>query len=127
MGKLLNLQPVKIHFLINFKVARNPPGFAFVEYEDNRDAEDAVRNLDGSRACGSRIRVEMSNGRTRNEHERNSSRGGSDRRNGDRRTGGRNRFEQLLLTYFLVLLTHNSHKFNQKIERNLSEIHLEFY
>uniref|UniRef100_A0A8C9VD15 Serine and arginine rich splicing factor 7b n=2 Tax=Scleropages formosus TaxID=113540 RepID=A0A8C9VD15_SCLFO len=46
-------------------IARNPPGFAFVEFEDPRDAEDAVRGLDGKVLCGSRVRVELSTGMPR--------------------------------------------------------------
>ena len=29
-------------------VARNPSGFAFIEFDDPRDAEDSVRGLDGT-------------------------------------------------------------------------------
>ncbi|XP_051957669.1 serine/arginine-rich splicing factor 7-like [Xyrauchen texanus] len=46
-------------------IARNPPGFAFVEFEDPRDAEDAVRGIDGKMICGSRVRVELSTGMPR--------------------------------------------------------------
>jgi len=51
--------------LRNVWVARNPPGFAFVEFEDPRDAEDAVRAMDGQRINGRRVRVEMSHGKSR--------------------------------------------------------------
>lgn len=34
--------------LRNVWVARNPAGFAFVEYEDPRDDDDAVRGMDGT-------------------------------------------------------------------------------
>ena len=46
-------------------VACNPAGFAFVEFDDERDAEDAVRGLDGTQMCGVRVRVEHSTGRVR--------------------------------------------------------------
>ncbi|CAG0887931.1 unnamed protein product [Darwinula stevensoni] len=60
----------------NVWVARSPPGFAFVQFEDPRDAEDAVRALDGTRLRGSRIRVEMCHGRRRDSQ--NSGRRGRD-------------------------------------------------
>lgn len=45
-------------------IARNPPGFAFVEFESARDAEDAVRGLDGRTICGRKARVEVSSGKS---------------------------------------------------------------
>lgn len=51
--------------LRNVWVARNPPGFAFVEFEDPRDAQDACRHLDGTRIGTTRVKVELSNGKSR--------------------------------------------------------------
>ncbi|XP_065176612.1 serine/arginine-rich splicing factor 3-like isoform X2 [Sycon ciliatum] len=53
-------------------VARNPPGFAFVYMEDFRDAEDAVRKLDGRTLCGQRVRVEVAKTRERPRQRRRS-------------------------------------------------------
>ncbi|XP_065314292.1 serine/arginine-rich splicing factor 3-like isoform X1 [Gordionus sp. m RMFG-2023] len=53
--------------LKNVWVARNPPGFAFVEFEDPRDADDAVRALDGTKICGVRVRVELSHGKSKSK------------------------------------------------------------
>ena len=74
--------------LKNVWVARNPPGFAFVEFEDERDAEDAVKALDGTRICGNRAVVEMSNGRSPDCSGRGGGGGCCGRdRSGDRRGG----------------------------------------
>lgn len=40
-------------------VARNPPGFAFVWFADDRDATDAVREVDGRSINGREWRVEI--------------------------------------------------------------------
>ena len=41
-------------------VARQPPGFAFIEFEDPRDAEDAMREMNNKEILGSTVRVEES-------------------------------------------------------------------
>ncbi|KAK4761879.1 hypothetical protein SAY87_029763 [Trapa incisa] len=56
-------------------VAQRPPGYAFINFEDHRDAQDAIRDLDGKNGW----RVEMSH---------NSKGGGGDRHGGG---GGRGR------------------------------------
>lgn len=42
---------------IDLKTPPRPPAFAFVEFEDSRDAADAVRGRDGYDFEGSRLRV----------------------------------------------------------------------
>lgn len=65
-------------------VARNPPGFAFVEFEDARDAEDSVRGLDGRTICGRRARVELSTGKSARSFRGGGGGGGGGSGGGDR-------------------------------------------
>ena len=36
--------------------------FGFIQFEDPRDADDAIRDMDGEKICGRKIRVERSRG-----------------------------------------------------------------
>ncbi|XP_044471975.1 serine/arginine-rich splicing factor RSZ22-like [Mangifera indica] len=56
-------------------VARRPPGYAFIDFDDYRDAQDAIRELDGKNGW----RVELSH---------NSRGGGGGRGGGRGRSGG---------------------------------------
>nr|XP_016453614.1 PREDICTED: serine/arginine-rich splicing factor SR30-like [Nicotiana tabacum]XP_016453615.1 PREDICTED: serine/arginine-rich splicing factor SR30-like [Nicotiana tabacum] len=42
---------------IDLKIPPRPPGYAFVEFEDPRDADDAIRGRDGYKFDGHRLRV----------------------------------------------------------------------
>ncbi|KAG7389512.1 hypothetical protein PHYBOEH_007427 [Phytophthora boehmeriae] len=47
---------------VRIKFPARPPPFAFLEYEDDQAASDAVRSMNGKNFGGSKIRVEMSRG-----------------------------------------------------------------
>ncbi|TKV96180.1 hypothetical protein SEVIR_9G412400v4 [Setaria viridis] len=59
---------------IDLKVPPRPPGYAFVEFEDPRDAEDAIAGRDGYNFDGHRLRVEPAHGGRGNasSHDRGS-------------------------------------------------------
>ncbi|KAI3774392.1 hypothetical protein L1987_48945 [Smallanthus sonchifolius] len=69
---------------IDLKVPLRPPAFAFVEFEDARDAEDAIRGRDGYKFDGHRLRVELAHGGrvspSVDRYSSGGSRGGSFRR-----------------------------------------------
>uniref|UniRef100_A0AC34G7D5 RRM domain-containing protein n=1 Tax=Panagrolaimus sp. ES5 TaxID=591445 RepID=A0AC34G7D5_9BILA len=73
-------------------VAKRPPGFGFVEYEDARDAEDSVRALDGTKIGGQRIKVELSHGKSRNTRGGGGGGGRNDR--SDRGGGGNRNYDR---------------------------------
>ena len=64
---------------IDLKTPARPPAFCFIEFDDRRDAEDAVYGRDNYNFDGDRLRVELARGRS-------DERGGGDRFD-DRRDG----------------------------------------
>lgn len=64
--------------LDNVWIAQNPPGFAFIVYESEQDAEEAVNKMNGETFMGSKIRV---------EHSKPKRRGGPRREYGGMRGG----------------------------------------
>ncbi|KAI3783172.1 hypothetical protein L2E82_13236 [Cichorium intybus] len=74
---------------IDLKIPPRPPGYAFVEFEESRDAEDAIRGRDGYDFDGHRLRVELAHGGRGNSSstDRYSSHG-SGRGGGGGRSGG---------------------------------------
>ncbi|RWR94651.1 RNA recognition motif domain-containing protein [Cinnamomum micranthum f. kanehirae] len=64
---------------IDLKIPPRPPGYAFVEFEDAHDAEDAIRGRDGYPFDGHRLRVELAHGGRgqSSSHDRYSSYSGS--------------------------------------------------
>jgi len=62
-------------------------GYGFVEFEDYRDADDAVYELNGKELCGERVSVEHARGSGRRGRDGRDDRG-YDRDRGSRRGGG---------------------------------------
>ncbi|XVF31390.1 hypothetical protein REPUB_Repub16aG0142000 [Reevesia pubescens] len=73
---------------IDLKIPPRPPGYAFVEFEDPRDAEDAIRGRDGYNFDGYRLRVELAHGgrKPSSSVDRYSSYSGSSSRGPSRRS-----------------------------------------
>ncbi|CAN8295859.1 unnamed protein product [Cochlearia groenlandica] len=74
---------------IDLKIPPRPPGYAFVEFDDARDAEDAIHGRDGYDFDGHRLRVELAHGGRRSTDDARSSYNGGGRGGG--RGGGGDR------------------------------------
>jgi len=91
--------PVKDIYIPLDYYTRRPRGFAYVQYEDSRDAEDAQYHLDRTRFFGRELEIEFARGDRKSPgqmrgKDRNDRRGyGSSRydRDDDYRRGGRRR------------------------------------
>jgi len=72
---------------IDIKKGDRPPAFAFIAFDDSRDADDAVRGRDGYRFDGRPLRCEIARGDRFRDRDGRDNRTGGDRY-GDNRGGG---------------------------------------
>ncbi|OCT57653.1 serine/arginine-rich splicing factor 10 isoform X1 [Xenopus laevis] len=56
---------------------RRPRGFAYVQFEDVRDAEDALHNLDKKWICGRQIEIQFAQGDRKTPHQMKAKEGSS--------------------------------------------------
>ncbi|XP_076319120.1 RNA-binding protein Rsf1-like isoform X2 [Tachypleus tridentatus] len=77
----------KVGKIVNVWVARNPPGFGFVEFDDRADADEAVNSMNGQLIHGTKIRVDMARERRGRGGGRGGFQGGRGFRGGFDRRG----------------------------------------
>ncbi|XP_026752130.1 RNA-binding protein Rsf1 [Galleria mellonella] len=69
-------------------VALNPPGFAFIEFENSQEAEDACSAMNGFEMLGATLKVELSRKRDGPRRNGGNFRGGRGNFRGGRSFGG---------------------------------------
>ncbi|XP_055829231.1 serine/arginine-rich-splicing factor SR34-like [Solanum dulcamara] len=87
---------------IDLKIPPRPPGYAFVEFEEARDAEDAIRGRDGYDFDGHRLRVELAHGGRGNSSSNDRYNSGNSGHNGGRNN---HKFGAPKRTEYRVLVT----------------------
>lgn len=79
-------------------------GFAFLEFDDKRDAEDAVYDLDGKEFLGGRVAVEIAKGIDRRLERDRAGLYGREYLGGSSSRGGRSEFERPYNTKYRVMV-----------------------
>ncbi|CAN6542539.1 unnamed protein product [Malus baccata var. baccata] len=123
---------------IDLKIPPRSPGYAFVEYEDPRDADDAIYGRDGYNFDGFRLRVKLAHGgRHFSSHRSSSYNHSSNNRGASRRSDYHGLVTGLSPTVhqrqpqrrrrpqLQILLAHVRHGVGRKREFSCRQLHAE--